>query len=61
MATRIDTIALFPLSAEVAWRRYLESTRDLEGDEYDSAEREAWDVLQESLDRVPAHRPDDVA
>jgi hypothetical protein len=60
MTAQIDTIALFPLSAEVAWRRYLEATRDRDGDEYESAETDAWQTLQLALGRLP-QPPDEAA
>jgi hypothetical protein len=60
MTAQIDTITLFPLSAEVAWRRYLEATRDRAGDDYDSAETDAWETLQLALGRLP-QPPDDAA
>jgi hypothetical protein len=55
MTTRIDTISLFPLSAEIAWRRYLDETRSLDPDDYERGEADAWDRLQGALGRV---RPD---
>jgi hypothetical protein len=60
MTAQIDTITLFPLSAEVAWRRYLEATHDRDGDDYDAAESEAWETLQLALGRLP-QPPDDAA
>jgi hypothetical protein len=60
MTAQIDTITLFPLSAEVAWRRYLEATRDCDGDEYDTAEADAWETLQMALGRLP-QPPDEAA
>lgn len=62
MTPPLDTIALFPLSATVAWRRYLEATQGLDGDAYDLAERAAWEQLQVSLVRVRgSSRPLDAA
>jgi hypothetical protein len=60
MTAQIDTITLFPLSAEVAWRRYLEATRNRDGEDYDAAEAEAWETLQMALGRLP-QPPDDAA
>ena len=60
MATQTDIRTLFPLSAEVAWRRYLEATQALEGDSYEAAERDAWAELQIALGRLP-QRPLDAA
>jgi hypothetical protein len=60
MTAQIDTITLFPLSAEVAWRRYLETTKDRDGDDYDAAETDAWETLQVALGRLP-QVPDDAA
>jgi hypothetical protein len=53
VTTQTDIRTLFPLSAEVAWRRYLESTQDLDGEYYDAAEQDAWDELQMALGRLP--------
>jgi hypothetical protein len=52
MTGSIDTITLFPLSAEVAWQRYLEATRAAGTGEYEQVEEEAWDQLQLALSRV---------
>ena len=51
----------FPLTTEAAWRRYLEQTRDAEGEGYAEAEAEAWEELQAALARVRERRPDDAA
>jgi hypothetical protein len=59
MATT-DIITLFPLSAEVAWRRYLEATQGREGPEYEGAEADAWEQLQIALTRLPV-QPSDAA
>jgi len=56
MATT-DIITLFPLSAEVAWRRYLEATQGRAGEEYEGAEAEAWEQLQLALSRLPERPP----
>lgn len=32
-----------------AWQRYADELRDLSGAEYETAEREAWERLQETL------------
>ena len=60
MATTTDIITLFPLSAGVAWTRYLEATRDLDGEDYERAEASAWEQLQLALSRLPA-RPTEAA
>jgi hypothetical protein len=60
MTTTADIITLFPLSAEVAWQRYLEDTRGRQGDDYAAAEAEAWARLQVALGRV-RQPPDDAA
>lgn len=52
MTGSIDTITLFPLSAEVAWQRYLEATRAAEPGEYERVEQDAWAQLQVALSRV---------
>jgi hypothetical protein len=48
-----DIRTLFPLSAEVAWKRYLESTQSLDGESYKMAEEDAWAELQVALGRLP--------
>jgi hypothetical protein len=53
MATQTDIRTLFPLSAEVAWKRYLEATQGLDGDSYQLVEQDAWDELQLALGRLP--------
>lgn len=60
MTTQTDIRTLFPLSAEVAWKRYLEATRELDGDHYAAVEEDAWDELQVALGRLP-QRPRDAA
>lgn len=35
-----------------AWRIYRESIRDLQGEEYETAERRAWDRLQRMLAEI---------
>ncbi|WP_205698947.1 hypothetical protein [Conexibacter sp. SYSU D00693] len=35
-----------------AWTRYADRIRGLEGQEYDDAEREAWDDLQAELGEI---------
>lgn len=52
MPGSIDTITLFPLSAEVAWQRYLEVTRAAAPDDYERVEQDAWAQLQVALSRV---------
>ena len=53
MTMQTDIRTLFPLSAEVAWRRYLEATQELAGDSYKMAEEDAWAELQIALGRLP--------
>jgi hypothetical protein len=53
VTTQTDIRTLFPLSAEVAWRRYLEATQDLDGEEYAATEEDAWEELQIALGRLP--------
>jgi hypothetical protein len=36
----------------VAWTVYRDSLRDLRGDDYDAAEREAWEALQRELSSI---------
>ena len=38
-----------------AWRVYRESIRDLEGEEYEAAERLAWDRLQRMRAELERH------
>jgi len=52
MTGSIDTITLFPLSAEVAWQRYLEATRGANAGVYERVEQEAWEQLQAALSHV---------
>jgi hypothetical protein len=53
MTTQTDIRTLYPLSAEVAWKRYLEATQELDGDSYKIAEEGAWAELQVALGRLP--------
>ena len=53
MTMQTDIRTLFPLSAEVAWKRYLESTQTLDGESYKMAEEDAWAELQVALGRLP--------
>jgi hypothetical protein len=39
-----------------AWTTYRERLRDLNGDEYERAERECWDQLQAELRRLERRR-----
>jgi hypothetical protein len=39
-----------------AWRAYRSRTRDLAGEEYEHAERESWDELQDELRRLEGRR-----
>jgi hypothetical protein len=46
----MPTIAhLTPQETQRAWDEYAEATRGLEGREYDHAEQEAWQHLQDML------------
>lgn len=38
----------------IAWTVYRDSLRDLRGEEYDEAEREAWEALQHELQSIAA-------
>jgi len=38
----------------IAWTVYRDSLRDLEGRDYDDAEREAWEALQRELHSIGA-------
>jgi hypothetical protein len=59
MTSPADTITQFPLSQRVVWLRYLERTREADGD-YADVEEAAWDELQRALARIPGS-PEDVA
>jgi hypothetical protein len=48
-----DIRTLFPLSPEVAWKRYLEATQELNGESYNLVEEDAWAELQVALGRLP--------
>jgi gas vesicle protein len=39
-----------------AWSQYSERLRDLAGDEYERAESESWEALQDELRRVEERR-----
>ena len=43
-----------PLSAEEAWRLYLEATREADGDRYLNVEEAAWEQLQAVLATLPS-------
>jgi hypothetical protein len=45
-------LSYFPVSAETAWRRYLDVVRAAPPEGYVEAEEAAWDELQASLARV---------
>jgi hypothetical protein len=45
-------IAPAPVTPAMAWRRYLEVTRDVDGDRYREVEPEAWAQLLAVLDQV---------
>ncbi len=49
MATVTDNVEQ---STREAWAEYAEHLRGLEGDEYDRAEQQAWDTLQERLSHL---------
>ncbi len=57
-ATAVDTERLRELDEHTrrAWHAYNERIRELSGREYDDAERESWDELQEELVRVDQER-----
>ena len=61
MSTSIDTISLFPLTAEIVWRRYLEETRSLDAESYTLGEAEAWERLQGALSRILPDDPPEAA
>ena len=52
------TLAIFPLTEEAAWRRYLEATRDVDADDYGDREAAAWEELQAALERLPRRSGD---
>ena len=39
-----------------AWALYSESLRDLQGSDYEEAERESWDRLQRELEELAGER-----
>jgi hypothetical protein len=47
-------IRFLPLSAEGAWRTYLQATKTAEGDRYQQVEQAAWEQLQATLADLPA-------
>lgn len=53
-----DTDQLQELDAETreAWVTYSEQLRDLTGEEYERAESESWEALQEELRRLEKER-----
>ena len=51
-----DRLRFFPITAEAAWRRYLEVVRTAGSDEYAAVEEAAWAELQDALERA-ASRP----
>jgi hypothetical protein len=57
-ATAVDTEKLRELDEDTrrAWRTYSERIRELDGPEYDEAEVESWDALQQELGRVDRER-----
>lgn len=57
-ATAVDTEKLRGLDEDTrrAWHTYSECLRELAGQEYDEAERESWERLQEELGRVEQER-----
>jgi hypothetical protein len=57
LTTHTDIVTRFPLSAEVVWRRYLEVTADLSGDEYEQIEPRAWEQLQVALGHLESPAP----
>jgi hypothetical protein len=52
MMTHDDRLRFFPITAEAAWRRYLEIVREAGPDEYAVIEEAAWAELQDSLERA---------
>ena len=57
-ATAVDTEKLRELDENTrrAWHAYSERIRELSGSEYDDAERESWEELQEELGRLDHER-----
>ena len=54
----LETLTFFPVTREMAWRRYLAQTRAAALEEYAEVEQAAWGELQHMLaqleDPVPA-------
>jgi hypothetical protein len=47
-----------PSAEEVAWARYRDDLRELEGREYEVAEDASWDRLQRRLREIAGHPGD---
>jgi hypothetical protein len=52
IAPDVDRLRELEHDTRVAWTAYREQLRDLTGEEYERAEGESWDELQNSLARV---------
>jgi hypothetical protein len=52
IAPDVDRLRELEHDTRVAWTAYNEQLRDLTGEEYERAEGESWDELQNSLARV---------
>jgi hypothetical protein len=48
----LDTLRYFPVPRDVAWKRYLDTIRHADPDEYSAVEEAAWEQLQEMLARA---------
>jgi hypothetical protein len=48
----LDTLRYFPIPREMAWQRYLNTTRHADPEEYAAVEEAAWEQLQEMLARA---------
>ena len=47
-------IHFLPVTAESAWKAYLEATRELDGEGYSELEEAAWEQLQATLAHLPS-------
>ena len=53
MSDTSTNIRFLPMSAEGAWKAYLDATRDADAEEYEHLEAAAWEQLQATLARLP--------
>jgi len=56
IAFDVDRLRELDAGTQEAWKAYLESLRDLSGEEYERVEAESWDELQRELRRIARRR-----